>query len=70
MSYKKSQPPSLNDIEKGWATKDAKNIYKTFKRHGRLLLLLSKLEIIPARYYHILCSDFQQKTFEKIRDGE
>lgn len=70
MSQKRSNPPSPRDLEKGWYTKDAKDIAKTFATHGRLLLLLTKLEIIPQRYYHILCRDFQAKTFEKIRDGE
>jgi len=65
-----SKAPTLNDLNKGWVTKDTMGINKTFKTHGRLLLLLLKLEVIPIRHYHILCSDFQSKTFDKIRDGE
>lgn len=65
-----SLPPSLKDLEKGWQTEDAKNIQETFQRHGRLLLLLVKLEVIPKKYYRILCSDFQMQTFDKIRDGD
>ena len=67
---KRSNPPSLEDLEKGWSTQDAKDIQKTFSTHGRLLLLLVKLEVIPKQYYYILCNDFQHKTFAKIRDGE
>ena len=70
MNYKRSKAPTQKQIEQGWLTDDARSVATTFKRHGLLLLLLTKLEIIPGQYFHILQRDFEQTTWSKIRDGD
>ena len=69
MKQKRSKT-KMQTRDSGFNEKVMKDIHETFKRHGQLLLLLNKLDVIPARYVSILCKDFEQKTWSKIRDGD
>ena len=69
MSNKRSKAPTQTQIEEGWV-EEMRDVHLTFKRHGKLLLLLHKLDVIPARYVSILCKDFEQKVWSRIRDGD
>ena len=66
MNVKRSK--DIDEYE-GW-TQDARDVHQTFARHGKLLLLLYKLDIINDWAFGVLCREFQAKTWSKIRDGE
>lgn len=66
---KESKAPTQAQIENGWS-ENTRDVYETFKKHGLLLLLLTRLDVIPNTYFGILQRDFEQKTWQKIRDGE
>jgi len=51
----------------GW-TQDMTDIIHRFRRHRLLLEVYFKLGVIPADWVRILGADFQQATFEKLRD--
>ena len=66
---KRSDSPTQAQLLMGW-TDDVVTIQNTFITHGRLLIALWKLTVITDSEYGIMCRDFQQDTFDKIRDGE
>lgn len=47
-----------------------RDIHDMFQVHGRLLLLLYKLEVISGPQCSLTIRDFQQNTWAQIRDGE
>ena len=59
-----------SDSDKIGYTNAIEDIHNNFKIHGKLLLLLWKLDVIPKEWYYILQKDFEQNTWTKIRDGE
>lgn len=67
---KNMSAPTNKQLSQGWATEEMKSVATTFERHGRLLIFLVQLGIIPRRYFSILQKDFEQKVWSKIRDGD